>query len=118
LNNLFSNAVKYAEKEACVSLLTFNEMNNFFTVHFKNDGFLIPPAMSDKIFEPFFRLKETGKQKGTGIGLALCHSLVLLHKGTIHLGEPEKNMNVFILTLPIQQNEIILATVNSNDGIK
>jgi len=117
LNNLFSNAVKYAETEADVCLLPFNETDNSFTIHFKNDGHLIPVDMRDKIFEPFFRLKETAKQKGTGIGLALCHSLVLLHKGAIQLKEPEKNLNVFSLTLPIQQqNEFTLA--NSNDGAK
>ncbi|MEP6846601.1 MAG: two-component regulator propeller domain-containing protein, partial [Panacibacter sp.] len=87
LNNLFSNAVKYAEKEVCVCLLPFNETDNSFTMHFKNDGYIIPVGMSDKIFEPFFRLKETEKQKGTGIGLALCYSLVLLHKGSIQLKE-------------------------------
>ncbi|CAN5667473.1 hypothetical protein BH10BAC2_BH10BAC2_02410 [soil metagenome] len=103
LNNLFSNAVKYAEKDAHICLLPVSDSSNFFTIQFKNDGYLIPVEMGNKIFEPFFRLKETKKQKGTGIGLALCHSLVQLHKGCICLGEPENNLNIFVLSLPLEQ---------------
>lgn len=103
LNNLFSNAVKYADKEAHICLLPVSGSANFFSIQFKNDGFLIPLEMGDKIFEPFFRLKETKKQKGTGIGLALCHSLVQLHKGKIWLSEQENNLNIFVLTLPLEQ---------------
>ena len=70
--------------------------------------------MSEKIFEPFYRLKETEKQKGTGIGLALSRSLAQLHKGTIVLKEAENDMNVFCLTLPLrQQNEFNISASNN-----
>ena len=104
-NNLFSNAVKYAETEVRVQLLPFRDADHFFTIEFRNDGFLIPYDMRDKIFEPLFRLKETRKQKGSGIGLALCHSLVQLHKGILVLKEADKNFNVFSLTLPMTQGK-------------
>jgi signal transduction histidine kinase len=61
--------------------------------------------MKEKIFEPFFRLKETDKQKGTGIGLALSRSLVQLHKGVLDIKQPENSLNVFYLTMPINQEE-------------
>ena len=71
-------------------------------------------SMREKIFEPFFRLKETEKQKGTGIGLALCHSLTELHKGILVLKEAENNFNVFSLSLPVhQENEFNLTVVNT-----
>jgi signal transduction histidine kinase len=60
--------------------------------------------MKEKIFEPFFRLKETEKQKGTGIGLALSLSLTELHKGALSLKEPENNMNVFSVSIPLRQD--------------
>ena len=59
--------------------------------------------MKDKIFEPFFRLKETQNKTGSGIGLALSRSLADLHKGNICLKEPGNAMNVFVLTLPLHQ---------------
>jgi signal transduction histidine kinase len=72
--------------------------------------------MKDKIFEPFFRLKETEKQKGTGIGLAISQSLVELHKGTLKLKDNESGFNVFSLTLPrYQQNEVNYTVVADNE---
>lgn len=106
LSNMFSNAVKYAESKVYIILKHPANTSNSFTIEVRNDGYLIPYEMREKVFEPFFRLKETEKQKGTGIGLALSLSLAQLHKGFLTLLEPNKNMNVFCLTLPVhQENE-------------
>jgi ligand-binding sensor domain-containing protein/signal transduction histidine kinase len=105
LTNLFSNAVKYAASKVDVYLLPFEKEDAFFTIEIKNDGYLIPYEMKEKIFEPFFRLKETEKQKGTGIGLALSRSLVQLHKGVLDIKPPENSLNVFYLTMPVNQEE-------------
>jgi signal transduction histidine kinase len=104
LGNLFSNAVKYAGSAVHVYLF-FTEQASSFSIEIKNDGYLIPREMKDKIFEPFFRLRETEKQKGTGIGLALSLSLVQLHKGTLALQNNGGPMNSFVLTIPVQQEE-------------
>ncbi|MEO5681088.1 MAG: two-component regulator propeller domain-containing protein [Chitinophagaceae bacterium] len=103
LSNLFSNAVKYAATTVQVCLLPFTESDNSFTIEVKNDGYQIPYDMRNKIFEPFFRLKETEKQKGTGIGLALSLSLVQLHKGILELEKPAGSLNIFVLSMPVQQ---------------
>lgn len=105
LTNIFSNAVKYAKSKVEVSVLPLKEGDKTFTIEVKNDGYIIPYEMKEKIFEPFFRLKETEKQKGTGIGLALSRSLTQLHKGILDLKEPENNMNIFFLTMPVHQDE-------------
>jgi len=103
LSNLFGNVVKYASSKAIVCLLPFTEQQKYFTIEIKNDGYIIPAEMKEKIFEPFFRLKETEMQKGTGIGLALSRSLTGLHQGTLLLKETEKGLNVFSLTIPVHQ---------------
>jgi signal transduction histidine kinase len=106
LSNLFSNALKYAQRKVYIALKHSADYNSSFTIEVKSDGYLIPYDMREKVFEPFFRLKETEKQKGTGIGLALSLSLAQLHKGYLNLCEPKNNMNVFCLTLPVhQENE-------------
>ena len=73
-------------------------------IEIRNDGTLIPEDMKEKIFEPFVRLKEATRQKGTGIGLALARSLVELHKGKLFLDKPEEDMNVFVMTVPLLPN--------------
>jgi signal transduction histidine kinase/ligand-binding sensor domain-containing protein len=102
LNNLLSNAVKYANNEVVVHLST-NEADSTFTIEIKNDGYLIPRDMKERIFEPFVRLKKTEKQKGTGIGLALARSLTELHQGKLYVKEGTEKLNVFVLTLPVYQ---------------
>lgn len=99
--NLFSNAVKYASTNVRIALLPQSRSNDTFTIIVKNDGYLIRDELKEKIFEPFYRIPETGMQAGTGIGLALARSLTSLHNGTLELEPTEDNMNVFSLTLPI-----------------
>jgi len=47
----------------------------------RDDGAGIPPEHLQRIFEPFFTTKESG----TGLGMAIVHSLVELHGGTIEV---------------------------------
>lgn len=101
-SNLFSNALKYADKEVHIKLIPLNKDERYLVIELRNDGFIIPDDMKEKIFEPFYRLKETVKQKGTGIGLALARSLAELHKGNLFVGASEESMNVFVLRLPYQ----------------
>lgn len=107
INNLVNNAIKYAQHTASVKLLPFSSDDNLFHIEFKNDGFVIPFEMRDKIFEPFFRLKQTEKSAGTGIGLALSRSLAELHGGKIELKQARDSMNLFLLSIPVHQDKEI-----------
>ena len=52
-----------------------------------------------RLFTPFF----TTKNKGIGLGLAVCHEIVLLHKGRITIDSKiNKGTNVNII-LPIKE---------------
>ena len=101
LSNLFSNAVKYADKKVWVKLKS-KQGDEALVLEVCNDGNLIPKEASQRIFEPFVRLKETARQKGTGIGLALARSLAQLHGGSLYLQEPDRSINCFVLRLPLK----------------
>ena len=107
LSNLISNAIKYAASIVVVKLLPFGSDDDMLNIEFKNDGALIPYELKEKIFEPFYRIKGSEKQPGTGIGLPLARSLAELHKGVLTLKKPENGMNTFLLSLPVQQDETI-----------
>ena len=109
LSNMFNNAIKYADHTVIVRLLPFSSDDNVFNIEFKNDGSIIPYEMKEKIFEPFYRLRQTEKYAGTGIGLPLARSLAELHKGVIDLKKSTENFNIFLLSVPIhQEHEISL----------
>ncbi len=64
-----------------------------------DDGPGVPPAIRDRIFEPFFSLRREGR--GAGLGLAVTFALVEDHDGTITY-EPGKNRGArFIVRLPL-----------------
>ncbi|WP_224997875.1 two-component regulator propeller domain-containing protein [Cesiribacter sp. SM1] len=109
LSNLLNNALKYAESRVQLSFTPLSPADKEFVIEIRNDGHLIPYEMKQKIFEPFFRLKESENELGTGIGLSLSRSLAELHKGTLVLKQSESDLNVFVLSLPLhQENEFNL----------
>jgi C4-dicarboxylate-specific signal transduction histidine kinase len=58
----------------------------------------IAPEVEGRLFEPFVTTKPTGK--GTGLGLAVCHSLIERAGGTIRTERPEAGGACFVLSLP------------------
>jgi len=63
-----------------------------------DSGLGIPNDRLDKIFLPFY----TTKTKGTGLGLALVHKIVLLHNGRIQVESQEGKGTTFRVHLPIE----------------
>lgn len=107
LSNLLNNAIKYADQSVRVQLLPFSSEDSLFHIEVRNDGYTIPLQFKEKIFEPFFRMKETEKESGTGIGLPLARSLAQLHHGTLCLKTSDDGQNIFLLSLPIHQDTTI-----------
>ena len=56
-------------------------------VEIEDTGAGIPEGALAKLFDPFFTTKPPGK--GTGLGLAVCKSIVSLHGGTIAITNKE-----------------------------
>ena len=105
ISNLINNAVKYCEKYVRVTL-SGNEEN--IVVVCENDGPVIPQELRDKIFTPFFRADSAVNTAtpGSGIGLALAHTLAELHTGTLSIDD-SMQLNIFRLTLPLHQTSIL-----------
>lgn len=104
LSNLVDNAIKYAKSKVEISLLSLEKDPKTFTIEVKNDGELIPEEGKEIVFEVFYRAKTSEKYRGTGIGLPLARSLAELHHGTLVLKEPENEMNIFVLSLPVHHD--------------
>jgi PAS domain S-box-containing protein len=62
----------------------------------RDTGTGIPKDKIDKIFLPFF----TTKPKGTGLGLALVHKIILSHNGRIEVESEEGKGTAFKIFLP------------------
>jgi len=53
-----------------------------------------------KIFDPYFSTKQMGNQKGMGLGLTICHSVVKKHGGTIAVRSIVGEGTTFLVYLP------------------
>ena len=56
---------------------------NYVRVSISDQGIGISPEDLPQIFDPYFSTKERGEQKGMGLGLTVCHSIIEKHGGTI-----------------------------------
>jgi PAS domain S-box-containing protein len=66
-------------------------------------GHGMPEEIRQRIFEPFFTTK--GRDKGTGMGLAVVHGIVKSHGGGIHVQSKPGTGTIFEVFLPIIQSE-------------
>ncbi len=58
------------------------------------------PEMLPRIFDPYFSTKERGVQRGMGLGLTICHSIVAKHGGTIVVESTPGSGSTFHVYLP------------------
>lgn len=58
----------------------------------------VPAELEHRIFEPFFTTKPAGQ--GTGLGLALCRTMVTNAGGTLHLETGAGRGATFVIVLP------------------
>lgn len=104
VNNLLTNAIKYSDRQISLQM-QIQEEKKEFSITVINDGHLIPDSEKENIFNPFYRLKETENQQGSGIGLSLARSLTEFHKGTLSYQQTTDGKNQFRLTLPEEQED-------------
>lgn len=103
ISNLIDNGLKYGRKVLKISLSAGEEEDAMFRIRVISDSKRIPAELADKIFEPFYRMKETDMKPGTGIGLSISRSLAELHNGYLRLENNDTEANIFTAALPVHQ---------------
>lgn len=117
--NLLSNAVKYTGENGKVIVdVSTNTRYDKVVIRISDNGMGIA---SDKMKHLFTRFYDGEYRKsatfGTGIGLALTHDLVYLHKGTIHCQSFEGQGTTFIVELPIKKNAFSSSQIDESHQI-
>lgn len=97
IDNLLSNAFKYSTGRPQPEVhLVFR--NTELEIIVKDHGIGIPNDEQSLIFNSFYRAKNTGAIKGTGIGLVLVHNFISMHKGRVFFeSEPMKGSSFHVI---------------------
>jgi signal transduction histidine kinase len=107
LENLISNSVHWMEIRAerdpgYTPKITVTLESGPPTITFEDNGRGIAPENKEKVFRPFFSLKESKKRRG--LGLFIARDAAEHHGGTLvlsdHLDPQTKRLHRFILELP------------------
>jgi len=102
--NLVDNAVRHNVAGGWVSVAT-GERGKCAFLDVANGGPVVPPGVTESLFEPFRRLDErTAGDDGHGLGLAIVRSVVTSHGGVVAArGRPAGGLEVTV-TLPQSQD--------------
>ncbi|GAB3976852.1 HAMP domain-containing sensor histidine kinase [Spirosoma terrae] len=100
--NLIENGCKYSPDERVTVRIAFEPGQVQLTISDK--GYGISSNDLPHIFEPFYRSENTMTIQGHGIGLALTHRIIELHKGQLTVESVIGKGTTFRITLPIKNN--------------
>jgi len=104
--NLLSNALKFTPRGGKVEVSVLAYLNKkgsgALEISFKDTGIGICEDELEKIFQPYYRGKNTSSEEGKGLGLSFVKEVVDLHGGKILVqSEPNKG-SLFSILLPIK----------------
>jgi signal transduction histidine kinase len=107
LTNLLTNAQHALADDGHIRI-TLDGTEENVVVMVADDGTGIAEEHLDKLFSPFFTTKQVGK--GTGLGLAVTHGIVKMHRGQITVesnADPAKGptQTTFTIVLPRFETE-------------
>ena len=83
--NLIKNAVKFTPSGGRIVIETRCDKAHHLTVEFRDTGIGIDSWQMRHIFDPFFQVQPSPKQRGAGLGLglAICKAITDAHGGTL-----------------------------------
>lgn len=96
LNNSCEAMYRYEERWINIDI---EAADKELTISVTDSGKGIPPTVVEQMFEPFYTTKFLGN--GTGLGLALSHSMAVNHSGELIYDKDHRNTR-FVLKLPCQ----------------
>jgi heavy metal sensor kinase len=103
INNLLDNAIKFTRPGGQVQV-ELAAVGDRAMVRVSDTGVGIPPEDLPHVFERFYRgdkSRQRELQRGNGLGLSICHSIVTAHGGDLSVASTVDRGSHFTVQLPI-----------------
>jgi PAS domain S-box-containing protein len=78
---------------------------HYVKISLADHGIGIPAKHLPRIFDPYFSTKDRGSEKGMGLGLAICHSIITKHEGHIAVESKDGGGTAFHIYLPASERK-------------
>jgi two-component system sensor histidine kinase KdpD len=98
--NLVENALKYTPADTPIEVRAALD-GAVLRLEVADRGPGLPRGEEQRVFEKFYRGPDAAARPGVGLGLAICHSIVRAHGGTIEAANRAEGGAVFTVRLPL-----------------
>ncbi|MCU6599004.1 ATP-binding protein [Peribacillus frigoritolerans] len=95
--NVLKNAIEAMNKGGEIHINLKKASDGACIISFQDQGRGIPEELLPRLGEPFYTLKE----KGTGLGLMICHKIIKQHDGSIFYHSKVNEGTLVEITLPL-----------------
>ena len=102
--NLLSNATKFTDKNGHIEVDISKDEHNLY-ICVSDDGIGISEEDKEKIFQPFFQVRQKDVNNGSGIGLHITAEYLKLCGGSITVEPNLPKGSRFICRIPIVEEE-------------
>jgi PAS domain S-box-containing protein len=104
VTNLLKNAIKYSP-DAHTVIISTHKSKDAVRVSVEDFGTGIDKKDQNKIFNLFYRVEESSRTNGLGVGLYISNEIIKMHNGVIELVSVVGKGSTFTFTLPIETKE-------------
>ena len=104
VENLVSNGIKYSP-DGTEIVISARKEEEVLAIEVADQGYGIPAADLDRVFEKFYRVprvQDVGTP-GTGLGLSLVREIAELHRGTVAVTSELNHGSTFSLRIPLEK---------------
>lgn len=101
--NLLHNSIKFTPKGGQVWVRA-KPQGNQISIEFRDTGIGIAPSELPKIFDRFYRGRQSGEDSGVGLGLTIVQQLVTRSGGSISVKSKPGEGTMFVVVLPVRSN--------------
>jgi two-component system heavy metal sensor histidine kinase CusS len=102
ISNLISNSIKYGSEGGIITLEAANRQQ-FVEISVSDQGCGIDREHLDRLFDRFYRISGGGTSnvKGSGLGLSIVRSIMILHGGTVSISSELGKGTTVTLSFPV-----------------
>lgn len=106
IRNLLSNAIKFTHEKGSIKI-SAKDNDDFVDITVSDTGVGMEPDDIKKLFriDEVISTQGTSEEKGTGLGLVLCHDFVKKNNGDIRVESTVDKGSRFTVSLPVEERK-------------